>query len=239
MELHFNNLRTAKQLSEVLSQAQIAALSISPESDEAKIYREVKHLCLEDEATPPLAKFLASIDKDGSGIAGIIQYWDLRDKVEEYQVKNNISSISWKIVGWKGEIFRYPSHNSQLNAMPQDTKIVNRHFHKVLSFYKSFVERWHLPLFKDDDDYEKDSSLQELADCAKEIFNPNAYCEMSGGDRHYPVHYCEPEYEGSKNLVTKSIAYYEVEYRLSIHSGFGDDCDGHYFSASTRLDVSK
>jgi hypothetical protein len=230
----FINLRNAKQLGDFLSRSQIASMNISPESDDARIYREVKHICLEDEATPPLGQFLASIDRDGTGIAGIMQYWTLRDRVEEYQVKNNISSISWDTVNWKDEIFRYPSHNTQLVAMPQDSKIVNRHFWKTVSFYRSFVAQWHLPLFKDDGDYDKDSTLQEFDGLAKEIFNPKAYCELTGGDRHCPVYHYDPKGKG-----LGSVAYYKTEYCLSMHSGFGDDCNAHYFSASTRLLVSE
>jgi hypothetical protein len=229
---NFGKPTNAKHLGELLSQAQNAALNINPESDEARIYREVKHICLEDASVPPLGKFLASIDKDGSGLAGIMQYWDFRDEIEKYQVENNISSISWEAVEWKGEIFRYPSHNTQLTPMPQDPKIVNRHFWKTFLFYRSFVERWHLPLFKDDGDYDKDSSLTELDALATAIFNPNAYCELSGGDRHIPVYHYDPKGKG-----LGSVAYYKTEYGLSMHSGFGDDCNGHYFSASTRLAI--
>jgi hypothetical protein len=183
---------------------------------------QLKERALNDDTAPPIAKFLASIDKNhGAMLVAISRYWDFREQVNQYQKANNISSVKWSEEQLKAYTIRYPIICDQLEIMPQDIEICRRHRFKVRNKFLKFIENYNLPLFEETKDEQLIPTDQESVKIVSEFF---PICSINSWE-NIPV----PDGTSKGN----KIAYYVNRY--SLFFGSADLENGRYFVAEEKF----
>lgn len=224
---HYRKLKTARQLEDFLTTTRINMIkNKNPDSERAKIGREVKHLLLEDPEVDKNTQAIAMFDNDGTFLSGMVDYWDLRDAIHFYQRRENISSIAFSDGGFKGENFYFPDHCGQLLEMPQDLAIMARHKDRVVAYFLDFVKRYNLPLFQEV--WENNESWYEDAS-PDQILHKAFQCNTA------MLTYCLDNQPAKDKNGT--ILFYYSKYGLRVNIGLGDDSQSFYFEAYTQLTV--
>ena len=161
----------------------------------------------------------------------IYSYWCFRDQVQEYQKRNNISSVLFKEINWDDFVLRYPEKEDQLLEMPQDKKILARYKNKVVDFFLKFSQNKLLKnyeLFRVEylEKYEE-YIPQNIEDIKKAALNFE-YAELYKESTH-------PVYEYRSNF--KKIAYWSRCFTLLLFSGNLDDpCESVRFELYQKWD---
>jgi hypothetical protein len=163
----------------------------------------------------PIVNLLGNLK--GNACLEIYSYWCFRDEIQEYQKRNNISSVLFKEINWDDFVLRYPEKEHQLLEMPQDKKILKRYKKKVVDFFIKFSQVKLLKnyeLFRVDylEDYEE-YIPQSIEDIKKAVFNFE-YADLYKQSTH-------PVYEYGSDF--KKIAYWSRSFTLSLHSGSLED----------------
>lgn len=216
--------KSAKQLSQILLDYRTNLVKNGTVSDINGTSELAAKLSIDDPNAPPLAKFLAGIN-GGKGIMSCHYYWDFRDAVQEFQVANNISSVEWKTVTWKGEKLRYPTICDQLQCMEQDIPICAKYKNKVTAKYLDFVSRWNLPIFLGDNDgyYSPSNAETVLAEASK-----YQWAQLWRGSDCFPVH----------SMETRKVLFYVAEYGISFNSGDAEDPEKEGVSFQARQELT-
>lgn len=174
---------------------------------------------LKDEAvksSDPFINFLGNLDD--TCCFEFYSYWVFKDKIQEYQIVNNISSIYFEEANWDGFVFRYPQKAFELIELPQDRKILRKYKDKIIDFFiefskTKFLKNYQLYLENYDDPYSIDvnyipqnvqdiQNIRHRFDCASLSFRT---------PQSSPVY----EMEGSN----KKIAYWKRSFTLYLTKG--------------------
>ena len=224
---HYRKLKTARQLEDFLTTTRINMVkNKNPNSEQAKIGREVKHLLLEDPDVDKGTQAIAMFDTDGTFLSDMVNYWDLRDAIHFYQRCENISSIAFVNQKYKGEDFFFPDSMGQLLEMPQDLPIMARHKDRVVAYFLDFVKRYNLPLFQEV--WENNESWYEDA-TPDQILYKAFQCNNAILRGCYEDH---PAKDREGNII-----FYYSEYVLILSDGIGDEAKSFYFEAYTQVTV--
>lgn len=221
--MKIEEMRSAKQLCNFLS---TQYFTVKPDSIEAGIGREVKHLMLEDPNAPPLVQFLAGLDIDGADLANTHHYWQQRDLIQEHQLRYRISSIENELVDWKGEKFYQPRHQDPLVVMPQDEAILKRQKSRIVDYFISFVSRHCLPLVQDRGEAEeRDVSLEEFTQTASTFAIAELWSESIDEEVWW-------------SFESRRLYCYQSDWSIKLCDSLEEDSRAAYFSAATRFVVN-
>lgn len=221
-------MESSKQLDKILSEFQHNAIS-GGFTDSKLIGEKLVNACKNDPDAPPLAKLLLS-DGNGEMIVAMSRYWQFRDKIADYQKQNNISSVQWESVTWKGEVIRFPNSNIDLNFLSQDGAVLSRHKNKTVAKYLDFVSRHNLEIMLDDDD--NDDYVHISHDYVLNATQKYDYAWLGHGFENRPV------YDG-ENLDNKTPLYYFTEYTLCLttYPDNDGDHDSMWIKAIVKTDT--
>lgn len=175
----------------------------------------------------PLINFVGSLG--GKACFDIYHYWKYRDEIQDYQIKNNISSVAFQEVNWEGNIIRYPEIEDQLMPMPQDKAIVMRYKDKVVDWFLKFAEKkmasGYELIKKDDDGY----SDQDIVVTTEDVLKYAVGFEWAGVTQYnpkpHPVYMMETDENG--NHIDKGIGYWFREFLLFLYKGNPSDTNDY------------
>ena len=236
---HSNPMKSANQLRKIIDDYRQNAI-FGGFPDDEKLGELIEEQTLNDPNAPPLAKFLCSMGtKGGAGIVAVARAWEFRDEVVEYQKTNNISSIYWNELDWKGEKVRFPISSHDLAFMPQDGPILTRWKYPTIDKFCDFVSRHNLEhllyqsVWEDNEDDEREIpvTLPQIYAQAQHY----AIAWLTGGYEK-PVYHATEDESGIIR-TSKEIAYYLSEYGLFLDplpTPDDPDPDGIHFSVSVR-----
>ena len=160
-----------------------------------------------------LIRFMGSMG--GKACLDAYHYWQFRDQVNDYQLANNISSVSFQEVVWDNKVIRYPVYNEQLTPMPQDKPILMRYKEKLTNWYINFateyVNQYGYQLFPEDDDGYLNID-EPLEPCILgEISKDFEWCDITG---YYP--HIIPVYSSYEH---NQIVYWLREFGFFLYRG--------------------
>lgn len=161
----------------------------------------------EDPDAPGLAKFLASIG-DGKGPLICMHYWTYRDRIQEFQTANNISSVYWREITCRGDVIRFPEMEDQLVKLPRDIAHCAKFKDKTVGKFLEFCNRHSIQMYGHDDEYGIDTNQpinqQQVLALAKNYTTSVIGCIWEK----------QPVWQSDRD----SLAYFIDEYCLFLHN---------------------
>jgi hypothetical protein len=231
-------MESAKQLTQLIHDYRTNAIIGGFPGDDV-IGKQIEADTLSDPDAPQLAKFLCSMGgKGGAGIAAMARVWEYQDQIVAYQKANNISSVLWEELDWKGEKVRFPITHSDLQLMPQDRAVLSRWKWYTAEKFLEFVTRHHLygDLYRID--YEEEGEVEvpvTLADIRIDVRHFD-HAMLSGG-RETPVYLARETGTSDRLTVSKEICYHLTEFSLWLDefpSDYEPEPDGLHFAVKIR-----
>jgi hypothetical protein len=77
---------------------------------------------------------------DMQKVSKVFAYQDFRRQIHEYQQKNHVSGIIWRVCRFHGKSVRFPELHNQLIAIPGDKEILISAKNSILSFWEENTE---------------------------------------------------------------------------------------------------
>ena len=186
----------------------------------------------------PMVRFISSLG--GDSLRSFMAYWDLRDKIQEYQITNNISSVYWERFEWgHSHTFYLPYSDDQLIRMPQDKPILMRNAQKGVNYFLEAAKK-----FKPNDFKMYFLGTTDTEELEVEIDDP---CIISNTLKHYEwveIHPNTPstsrinhiDMEGNTTHITKYVEYI-ISFAKDVSHPNSTQDDIHYCHYSLKKNL--